>query len=473
MRFDGIQYRKDAEKKGVRVKIDKRVQAKIPRRIAVKTDTKSLTGLTSLSKELKNPKFLGQVKDRARIKKTSDQIYNKLNKSFRILQSKYSNILSAKPRLQFEIRSRRPRKRIQRYYVSANASAGGDGSQEQPFSTITQALEHAAEYGDLAIYLNISSGEYVENLEITRRTNLIGDNVTLRGSIENSNQHLTMSNIHIRDATGYGIRQTGGSLVLEYCSVMGTTNVAFDLETGTAIHLSNGTEASLNNFFLIENQGRALLLKGEGTIAEVRNVWIGSNTLDLQAIEQRYNNELRIGTVEVAGGAKLLMEHFILTDNFIGGIVIMNNSSAHLRFCVLDNTTGHQASQYVTWLGLNLVSFQNSVVEIRNFISQGAEAQGLHVDGAYLTAKYGDVRDCLLGLWHNNSPEDYDWSHCIDVQYTNNEYDIEGDPSAELAVPDTHMPLPGEEIEPTPEPPPPPPCKKVSWGDEDAEPRRG
>ena len=114
---------------------------------------------------------------------------------------------------------------------------------------------------------------------------------------------------------------------------------------------------------------------------------------------------------------------------------------------------------------------------IRSGQIQAPEGIGLYVENAYLTATNSDVQYCKLGLWYATLPDDYDWEHCIDVQFRFNETKTA---SNELSVPNEPMPvppMPGEESEEVPEPPPPPPpepdCPKVNWEDEDLDSRRG
>ncbi|MHA1265767.1 MAG: DUF1565 domain-containing protein [Candidatus Helarchaeota archaeon] len=467
MRIEGVQYKPDktgeAIKKtqprtplGKEKTADRETKREYERKL--KNVRQSLTGLVSLSKEFRNPKVLTQEKDPKRIKKSFKQIATKFTRDFDDLRKKYSSTLPTRPRSELRIEQKRPRMEIAVYYVSASAPEGGNGSQDQPFRTITQALERAAQAGQKQIFVYIADGVYNENLEITRYTQLIGDSVVLKGSI-NSDQHLTLKGIHIREPMTYGIRQTGGTLILENSSVIGTSNVE-----GAAIQLSNGAEALLTNFILIQNQGRALLLTGEGTKAEVRHAGIVQNTFQPQLIAQIASNDARIGVVEVADGAKLLMEHFVLVDNDFIGILAQNHGMAHLRFCLI---TGTNDFEELNIIGINIHSFQNATIEMHHFITEKTDA-GLYVRNAYLTAMDGIVRENRLGFYYEELPDDYDWETCVKDQcsFQDNEMPTY---SIEFEVPTAPLPIPGEPI-PEPVEPDDSSCPRVKWDDDIASP---
>lgn len=388
---------------------------------------KFLKDLESLSEEFNKAKFMRKLKDDD--ERSIAKVIRKLDKKFRKLTKKYGNEITSKYGLGSIYK-----KKQATYFVSASGKRlyGGDGSKKRPYRTVNKALERAKELNLKHLTVSIGSGVYSENLEITRSTSLIGrKHVILKGSIENSNHYLHIKNIHIRDALNRGIRQNGGTLKLEYCSIMRTSK-------GIAIELSNGTLALLKNFFLNQNQGKALFLTDENTKVEVQYALISQNFVDPEELEQSYTNNSPIGAVEVANGAKLLMEHSLLNDNETrGGVVVRDNGLAHLRFCTISGTNK-----------ANVISFQNSTIEIHNFISQKAEGYGLEVDNAYLTASAGLVRENVVGICFRSLPADYNAADCIagDVLFIDNATRIQGS-----------LPISG------PSPPEEPDCPKVSW----------
>ena len=294
----------------------------------------------------------------------------------------------------------RPRTGVITCYVSANASLGGDGSEANPFRTILEALEEGQTTNVAAISVIILEGTYSNDLNITRATTLTGRNhPNLKCSIRNlSGYDLTIKSLTISEAQGRAIFQSGGRLIIEDVYIGRTKIVDGDPESGRAIEMvcnDRTAFASFKNVGLSYNEGHALLLSGDFTKAVVLNVQVEHNSVDPTAFESSQETEQiqLIGAVEVANGAKLMMENFTISENACCGVLVRDGGRAHLR-----NGTVNGTKKYQNRFGTNLEVLNGGKLELNNFISSNAEYCGLELKNAYLKMLEGTIRDNLIGI---------------------------------------------------------------------------
>ena len=170
--------------------------------------------------------------------------------------------------LQFE--SMEERNLMAIYVVQAGATGGatGDGSPQNPFSTITQAV-NAANLNPGADEIQVGSGDYAETLNITDTADLaIRGNATVRPNLNrpigftDSNANFVLENLNINCINGQGVVVSNligqavsgpfrrqGSLALNNMNIQVSPNATFwdcvsvrgsDQITASNLELTNG-----------------------------------------------------------------------------------------------------------------------------------------------------------------------------------------------------------------------------------------
>jgi hypothetical protein len=302
------------------------------------------------------------------------------------------------------------------YYVSAGADDGGNGTREHPFRTIGQALDNAENFKAMEVQIYLSDGTYPGDLLITRSTNITGEgeDTDIRGRISNSNFKLTLKRLKISYATNRAIHQVGGTLDMEECSIFNTRLVEGDLGSGRAIDLSGGAKAVLRDVTLNSNEGQALLLSGEGTKVTGSNIQVRHNRVNPEAHSQATADNVSslIGAIEVAEGAKLLLEDFFVDDNESQGILVHNFGLAHLRRGTISHTK--------TPSGDNLAMFRGARVEVHNLILNNAASCGIRVFCSYLKVYKVEFIENSIAIAFQSPPESsYNLMDCL-YEYPDN-----------------------------------------------------
>ena len=302
------------------------------------------------------------------------------------------------------------------YYVSADATEGGDGSEANPFKNIQQALDHG--FTD-SITIHVGGGTYPENLSITRNTTILGmffGHTIIEGSITNPGFDLSIKTIHIREAQGRAIIQNGGTLSLEYVFITRTRNIEGDATSGRALEVTNGANVTLAYVDLSHNDGQALLVLGENTKVKALLLMGEGNHVNPELISDDYYEQ--VGTIEVADGGKLFVEVFDFRENECITVLIRDGGLAHLR-------NGRVVGTKIVnnkW-GDNFNTKSNGKLQLHDFESTTAERCGLYLDNGYLKLVDGEVKENLIGIHVGALPEDYDFLACCDqsVLYSDNQ----------------------------------------------------
>ncbi len=297
------------------------------------------------------------------------------------------------------------------YHVSATAGPGGDGTEENPLSSIQEAFESAEALGAMKVRVVLAFGVYEGDLIITRSTDLIGDeNIPkIRGTIDGAGLALTIENIEIREAQGVGVRQDGGTLEMNNCRIVSTQRSGADRSSGRGVFLSGGAAALITRCVFRSNEGQALLLTGEGTRATCSDLQATYNQVHPSSAEYAAENNDVSGTgcVEASAGAKLQMEDFDILENEYIGVLLLDGSSAHLRYGRIDGTERADDQG-----GFNLVAFRECAIELQHFVTSNSTA-GLHMFHSTLRVIDIELIGNSIGISFQEPPEGYDLGACL------------------------------------------------------------
>ena len=169
-----------------------------------------------------------------------------------------------------------------------------DGTINNPFPTIVEALEQAGKQMLCGVVINVGSGVYSGDLVITRDTRIIGPvamppTVAISGSIVNNGAftiqvenatiaangdgilsvhpcaRTILSNVQIIGATGFGVHHRGGVLFANDTTVAATMSLPGILSAGTGILMTCGARGVFHEMALPNNETSGLILVGSGT----------------------------------------------------------------------------------------------------------------------------------------------------------------------------------------------------------------
>ncbi len=302
-------------------------------------------------------------------------------------------------------------------YVSSDAGYGGDGSEENPFRTIIEALGKAGQVNALRVRIFLSQGTYTGDLLITRSTEIIGDETkpTILGSITNTHFPLTLRNIQISQAYKHALKQSGGGLNMQNCVVKLTRRLNSNALSGRAIVLSSGTIAVFDDVHVRSNQGQALYASGNSTKLTVHNFSANHNRIHPDVLNQAISaaNFEYTGAVEIVEGATMLLEEFTIDGNEFLGVLVRNRARAHLRNGTISGTKGFRSAD-TFYGGRNLGILYESMVEVHDLTVERAELASIHIHESYLSGSNLHICDNPIGVYAIQQPETaYDFFECV------------------------------------------------------------
>jgi hypothetical protein len=172
--------------------------------------------------------------------------------------------------------------------------------------------------------------------------------------------------------------------------------------SGTGLVLSHSARAILTSVQISTNQNRGIYITDQGSV-----LWANHLTM------LRNNNQ----GIEITNSAKAFLNDIIVEENIKVGIFISNSSKVNLQYSRI------RFSKFVTpgnW-GSNIVVTNNSILDITNFNSSGADAAGIAFDNAFVTASLGQIDNNASGLAYFNTT--YNIVNCIgsNVTFTGNQ----------------------------------------------------
>lgn len=269
--------------------------------------------------------------------------------------------------LRLQLCEQKPCKGKERAFVNATASSPKpDGSGENPFRTIAEAIDNARFLGLCSIEIVIAPAVYHETVIVDRDLVLRASapGVVLEGSILNHGGHrLEIAGLTLRDspspgaivigfscsstiirevrierATGYGIRQTGGAIEIFGTQVRDTRGQADESTSGAGIRLTGGILAALRLVEIDRNSGGGLLIEGLST-----RVYAGGLLVRGNHINPAFR-EVLVETLMAGGGiiqgvagvevrqALLLLEWFGIEENEMVGLLAMDQARVAARY---------------------------------------------------------------------------------------------------------------------------------------------
>lgn len=336
-------------------------------------------------------------------------------------------------------------------------AVNGIGTSEKPFGDIQEALKNATTLGIPAVSIRILSETYHGNVWVTQRLRIIGEMyypTRFYGSIRNPDGYpLLIRNLLILEADDFGIQQVGGRLSMFDVIIRRTECASDHILAGTAIYLSGGVQAYLEDVILSVNDSGGLWIEGHETKVTVSGLGVISNKANTTRIDDWSNFELGwLAALTVTDRALLLANNLAVHMNEGIGVMVCEEAQAHMRNSNFMATKILQ-TPLGTFGGINLTIDSLAVVELRDFASLFAEGASIFLRHAYLTAEDGQIRENTIGIAIFDPPEDYNPADCIgdSVLFIDNTTRVGG----------SYLPIPSDPL--TPSAGVPDSCRRVPW----------
>ena len=387
-----------------------------------------------------------------------------------------------------------------------------DGSANNPFQRIGDAMDRARALAFCRVEIVIAAGRYSETVIVDRDLILRGSasDVIIEGSVLNFGGYalevhsLTLLNspnpgaivsglfcastvvrdVRIQAANGYGIRQTGGALEIYRSAIIGTRGDSSESASGAGVRVSGGVKAAMRHVTIDENSGGGLLIEGASTRVYAAGVLVRRNRMNAAlaaTIIESAGSEggflPGVAGVEVRDGV-LLLEWFGIEQNQMAGLFAARGARVAARYGVVTESEMLRIPRglfggigIVTWdekarRRVAVPAEERAVLDLKFVSSLRHPLSGLTLSEAFATTERSPVQHNEMGLvtaflnsTHAELPSYERTFRCVDLSRIrhngiNSTFEF-GYPIPVPEVPDC--------IEcPTP-PPPRPPCRTVPF----------
>ncbi|MBN1798491.1 MAG: hypothetical protein JW822_07930 [Spirochaetales bacterium] len=361
------------------------------------------------------------------------------------------------------------------YVDAASKSKNADGSKGLPFSSLRQAFSYIKSKGLRSITIYLEQGKYREKTitlpchirilpagklkhtknVVTRRPLIMNTKIVNQDGYDLEIQNISFDacSFEIKNnaktiitdadfsyAPHCAVKQQGGRLKLINVAIIRTKGTNQQEHSGTAILLTGGVTAVLDDLLLANNEDGALRIEGGGSKVYAHKVTVKENGCRRT---DSGDYTFGIGAVEVSKGAVLFMENSTVINNEFLGVFIFEGGKAHIRNTTVEGTKSVATAQG-EWGGANIsvcqktahLSFGTTELELAQVTTKGSAFCGLQIIDAWIRCQDVTITGNVFGL-NIMSPNSIN-TPCLDECFDNcPNYNNEVDYSMDiLPVPD-------------------------------------
>ncbi len=345
-------------------------------------------------------------------------------------------------------------------HVDAAATGLADGTADNPFSSIAEALVDALKRKACGVELRLAAGTFAESVTVPLHLKLRGEGrgVVIGGSVVNHDgwalaierlqirsapapgaivtdslcpSDTEISRVDISGAAGFGVFQRGGRLRMNLSSVADTRAHAGLPGSGTGIMLTDGVQAIIGLVDVERSRSSGLAAAGPATRVYVAASRFANGAVALPATAQDVSRPPAAG-VDVREGALALVQFTTLTGNELYGLAVTDGGQLHFRYGSVENTRelprSHPLGDFVA---ANLFGSAAAAIELTSFTIQNGLV-GLFLDASPATATIGQLRNHEVGIFLDPDPpepEEFNKAfHCVTnrVSLINNRRNVAG-----------------------------------------------
>lgn len=190
------------------------------------------------------------------------------------------------------------------YYVDSGASSGGDGSEEDPFDEVADAVNEGGN-------IFIEDGEYDENLKLKKGTKLFGESeggVVISGEIKMGDK-TALKDLTVKDANETVIVEVDADVEIDNCIIEDFGKIGINA-------LAGGEKLKVFNSKIKDGEGKGFYIQRGKEIELIANEVVGNmeEGIDIRS--------------EVDG---LIKDNFIMKNGESGIEVVVGNSDLKIE----------------------------------------------------------------------------------------------------------------------------------------------
>ena len=317
-------------------------------------------------------------------------------------------------------------------HVDAAARDLADGSEDNPFSTIAEAIARALKLNACGVELRLAAGTYAESVQATLHLKLRGEGrgVVINGSIVNHDgwalgverlqirsaatpgaivtdsfcpSETEISRVRISDATGFGVFQRGGRLRMDLSTIADTRELAGLPASGTGIMLTGGVQAIIGLVDVERSHSSGLAAEGPGTRVYIAASRFANGDAALPVISDGASRPAAPG-VDIRQGALALMQFTTIVGNELYGLAVADGAQMHFRYGTIENTLILPRRHPLGSLAdANVLGRQAAAIELTSFTIQNSLA-GLILKASPASASIGSLRNHEIGIFLDTDP---------------------------------------------------------------------
>lgn len=203
------------------------------------------------------------------------------------------------------------------YYVDSSASSGGDGSKDDPFKDISEAVEKGGN-------IFIEDGDYDENLELKKGTKLFGESeggVVIAGEIKMKDK-TALKDLTVKDANETVVVTADADVEIDNCTITKFNKIGINA-------LAGGGKLKVVNSKIKDGEGKGFYIERGKEIELIGNEVTGNKGeegIDIRSkVDGVIRNNFIVGNGEsgievVVGSSELIIKDNKINKNGSSGI---------------------------------------------------------------------------------------------------------------------------------------------------------
>ncbi len=305
-------------------------------------------------------------------------------------------------------------------FVDPSAAAGGDGSREQPFQRIAEALVDAPP----RLVLALAAGDHAEAVVVpagvrmigacAARTRLIGEAMATTGLVHTTSASVAIENLTIVPGRrpGISVQGAGASLriygvAIERPAVAGVlvfdgarvdanalvvTDAGAGIDSGHGVLVAAGSELNVASASILGSDAIGIAVSG-GSRASISATWLAGNAGAIGIEEGSTATVVATAAIANVGFGIIVRDAELeLVRSFVGGTVVDSGGEARAALIVSEGELHMEKVRLVDNGGTGITIIHGSHVSIADVVVRGAPMVPSNLQKGLLVA-FGSTLD--------------------------------------------------------------------------------